>query len=93
MRWPSWVVTGAISRNDKFVRSNILLSLSAASALSTVPAAPLGTRRYRTKAALDYLRHQATRPPYFGVDVTTRLGIDRINATTPSRAAVRARRD
>ena len=93
MRWPSWVVTGAISRNDKFVRSNILLSMSAASALSTVPAAPPGTRRYRTKAALDYLRHQATRPPYFGVDVTARLGIAKVSATAPSRAAIRARRD
>lgn len=93
MRWPSWVVTGAISRNDKFIGSNVLLSLSAASALSTLPAAPPGTRRYRTKAALDYLRHQATRPPYFGVDVTARLGTGEARATGKPRAAVRSRRE
>jgi len=73
MRWPSWVVTEAISHNDKPVKSKLLLSLAAMFPLSTLAAAPPGTRRYRLKSALDYIRHQTTRPPYFGADISTRL--------------------
>lgn len=73
MRWPSWVVTDAVSREGGRIRSNALLAVSAMFPLATLREAPSGTRRYRLKAALDYVRHQTTRRPYFGADVTARL--------------------
>ena len=76
MRWPSWVVTGAVSRNEKPIDSKFILSLSAAAPLLGLADAPPGARRYRLKAALDYLRHQLTRRPYFGTGVSVRLAAE-----------------
>jgi hypothetical protein len=65
MRWPSSVATGAVSKGGKTITSKLALTLLAAYSLCTVPTAPEGRLR-RLRTATDHLRHQLTRPAYYG---------------------------
>ncbi|PIB91626.1 hypothetical protein [Caulobacter sp. FWC2] len=73
VRWPSWVASGAVNRSGQTISSKLALTIHAARPLLSLLSAPRGTRRYRLKAAMDHIRHQVTRPAYFGSNVTEKL--------------------